>query len=493
MEASNVFIFKMEDPSYPTIPPFHPSKLYPEYQFKEISNEKNKVYNAFRKMLYFMGLDKENWDKKNWNPLKQIISPGDNVLIKPNLVIDNLKNQDAITTHTSLIRAIIDYVLIALKGKGKITIGDAPLQKCDFKILINNNNLVELVDYFKSKSVDIDLIDFRRERMIVRRDKITKSLRSFNVLKLNGDPRGYKIINLKGKSNLHEISYNNGYKKFRVTNYDPKMMKKAHNNTDHKYIISNSVIQADVMINIAKIKAHRKAGFTGCLKNFVGINGSKDWLPHHQLGSIFEGGDEYHYKNLLKKIYNKLNEIEDLLLIKYPKIHNFLYYPTFYIKALVLKISSKISKDNYLEGSWYGNDTLWRTIADLNQIIIYTNKKGRVTNESQRKRLFICDGVYSGQSEGPLEPIPIKSGLIMGGFDPLMVDLSIAELMNLNYKKIPQLYKLFGLKNYPISKYKPRDLLLLSNNKNWNKKRINELTETLTFIPSSGWKNNIKK
>ncbi len=493
MEASNVFVYKLNNPSYPKIPPFHPDKLHPEYRFVETSNEVNYVYNSFRELLYLMGLDKENYNTKNWNPFKNFISPGNLVVIKPNLVLNNPQKQNSLTTHASLIRVIIDFVIIALKRKGEIIIGDAPLQRCDFNELIENSGLRKTIDFYKAKKINIKLVDFRKEMMVVKRNRISNSYKKYKITKLKGDPKGYKIVNLKEQSNLYKISLDDNYKKFRVTNYDPKIMRKAHNHTDHRYFVSNSVLQADTIINISKLKAHRKAGFTGCLKNCIGINGNKDWLPHHRVGAISEGGDEYLEKNYLKKFYEKLINFEDILLIKYPKIHNFLYYLFFFFRAGFLRVLSKIKKNNFLEGSWYGNNTLWRTIADLNQILIYTDKKGKITNTSQRKRFYICDGIISGQSEGPLEPIPVKTGIIAGGYDPLMIDLSLAELMDLNYKKIPQLDRIFKLKKNKISEYNPSDLLIFSNNSNWNIKKLNELTETLNFIPSSGWKKIIKK
>ena len=66
------------------------------------------------------------------------------------------------------------------------------------------------------------------------------------------------------------------------------------------------------IINLAKPKIHRKAGIIGDMKNLVGINGSKDWLPHHKRGSKFDGGDEYLSHNLFKEINVLLQERIDL-------------------------------------------------------------------------------------------------------------------------------------------------------------------------------------
>ncbi len=74
-----------------------------------------------------------------------------------------------------------------------------------------------------------------------------------------------------------------------------------------------------------------------------------------------------------------------------------------------------------------------------------------------------------------------------------MIDLTIAELFNYDYKKIPQLYKLFNLKTRKISTNNPTDLRLYSNYSNWNKKDINTLNHRINFTLSSGWIHHIEK
>jgi hypothetical protein len=53
------------------------------------------------------------------------------------------------------------------------------------------------------------------------------------------------------------------------------------------------VLSADLVVNLPKLKTHKKTGVTLALKNLVGINGDKNWLPHHSQGSVEKGGDEY--------------------------------------------------------------------------------------------------------------------------------------------------------------------------------------------------------
>ena len=292
---------------------------------------------------------------------------------------------------------------------------------------------------------------------------------------------------------MQKISKNNGYKKFRVTNYDPKLMKRVHNQKDHKYLISNSILQADVVINVPKLKTHRKAGITASLKNTVGINGHKDWLPHHRTGSSYEGGDEYLNPSLLKKILTRLNEFNDILFIRNNQVQKIIKDSLFFLKSLLYFTSSIMSNDKYFEGNWYGNDTIWRTIADLNQILLYATKNGQIGNTIQRKRIYFCDGIISGESEGPLEPSPNFSGIIIGGFDPLMVDLAFTEIINFDFKKIPQINNLFKLKERKISNFQPDDLKIISNYENWNNTKINEIVDIINFKPTQGWENHIEK
>ena len=52
-------------------------------------------------------------------------------------------------------------------------------------------------------------------------------------------------------------------------------------------------MKCDLFVNLPKLKTHKKTGITCSLKNFVGINGDKNWLPHHTEGVPANGGDEF--------------------------------------------------------------------------------------------------------------------------------------------------------------------------------------------------------
>ena len=104
-----------------------------------------------------MNLDKDNCSTIRWNPFREMIKPGDMVVLKPNMGMHKNGNKqfttDCLITHGSIIRAILDYVYIALKGIGKIIIADAPLQKCDFSKVIIENGTKSMIDFYKRHGI----------------------------------------------------------------------------------------------------------------------------------------------------------------------------------------------------------------------------------------------------------------------------------------------------------------------------------------------------
>jgi len=478
-----VYIKQINKPKYPVNAPYNPPNNFPEYPFgdKELDRS-NVVYEELRNLLFEMNLDRDNFNTVKWNPFGEIIKPEDMVVLKPNMVMHKNGNKqfstDCLITHGSIIRAILDYVYIALKGEGRIIIGDAaPLQKCDFEEVIIKNGTKTIVDFYKKNGIKIELVDFRKERAI-----IDSSGRIKGIKKLNGDPRGYTVVDLGEDSLLYNII--DDYEKFRVTNYNPNLMKEHHNLEKNEYLVPNTILEADVIINLPKPKTHRKAGITGAMKNLVGINGSKDWLPHHRKGSKFDGGDEYLNHNLFKEINVSLQEKIDVAVIKNKKMKAYILRNFQKANSVFRKLSTK---DKYSEGSWWGNDTVWRTVCDLNRLLIYADKKGVMQKIPQRKYIAFLDMIISGEGEGPLNPSPKYSGILMAGFNPLIIDTVVATIMGFDFKKIPNIYKAYSIKKYPISNYNYEDIKIISNNKVWSKKITDiNFEDTLKYKPTSG-------
>jgi uncharacterized protein (DUF362 family) len=459
--------------------PFHPSFKYAEYPFQHYSRE-NSVYNAVRMLFLRLGLDREHYNTKDWNPLGQLISPGDAVVIKPNLVRQyNPKgSMDAQITQGSVIRAVLDYVYLSLKGKGSITIGDAPVQSCNFEGVVKIAGVDRIVEYYNlNTKVKIRLIDFRKYTGHPQRSGMMART------ELLGDPEGYTLINLGEYSEFS--GKDNDWKKFRVTNYDSEAMQKYHNDNNHSYLVANSVLHANVIINLPKLKTHRKAGMTCALKNMVGIIGSKDCLPHHRIGARNDGGDEYLHKDLRKSALTRLHEIQDTT--KSSVIGTLGLIGEYVIRGTQCILPSP---DIYSEGSWYGNDTIPRTIMDLNKILLFANKIGLLEVNRQRKVFTIVDAIVAGEKEGPLEPSPKSIGTLVAGENSVAVDLVCSQIMGFDYHKIPTL-------NHAQSSQKLNICGDLTDTIQIHGDEIIKLSEVFEryghrFCPTSGWRGHIE-
>ncbi len=466
-------------------PYYRPSEKYPEYMWEEVSGS-NAVYDSVREALHIQGWDAVHYGTKLWNPFGDIISEGDTVLIKPNLVMDynqSGEGTECLFTQPDVAAPVIDYTVLALGGTGKILIGDAPMQECNFERLIRDSGYEKLLSYYRQKGVNISLIDMRGLK--------TRVCSGVRIQETVADKYG-KEIDL-GLQSEHAKS-NVNPKWYRVTNYNPRLMNAHHTDTKHEYCISPYLLSADVIINMPKPKTHRKAGMTGALKNFVGINVRKEYLPHHTKGAFMKygkGGDEYLFPNLFRGlqsiVLDRRNEC-----ISDGKYHQAGIY------QIIIKILSKAvnltKKDCYSEGSWYGNHTISKTIMDLNKIVLFADKNGNMQENVQRKIIIVADMIISGEKEGPVAPSPKPAGMIAVGTDQAAFDKTIALLMGFDPEKIPTLANIRQL-NGKYSFNNKKEIVILSNDKSINNKKPEELTvkERLNFIPSQGWLGHIEK
>lgn len=483
----HISIEKYNDVNYPSKNEMlYPNKNYIELPFEfENYSENNKIFEMVRDGLKDLKMDIENYGKKEWNPFKGIIKEDNNILIKPNLVMH--KNgagfgEECLYTSPSLVAAIIPYIYKALNGKGKITIADAPMQSCDFQKLIEDSGYKELVQYYKNKGINIELKDLR--------GLISKEENGVLKQEISSGNSGGVIVDL-GKNSEHAKLDKKQLRKIRITNYNPDELLQHHNINKHEYFIAKEALEADVIIDMPKPKAHRKAGVTISLKNFVGINTRKEYLPHHRFGDKKHGGDEYEKNSLLLKISSRLLDLR-----------NMLQYKKMYILAKIINKISNIceradkkffSKEQNREGSWHGNDTIWRTIIDINRIIKYADKEGKLCDTPQRKIFAIADMIIVGEKEGPLLPSPKYGGIIAMGEDLVCFDEVVATILGLDINKIPLFQHLREKRKYPIVK-ENEHALIVSNSEKLNNKAISQITkeETINIEPSSGWKGYIE-
>lgn len=479
---SNVCIIKSENYFYPKEKAFRPACHYPEYPFQGNLSQSNHVYEMVREGFHLLGYDEEHWNTKQWNPLGQLVKKGDTVVLKPNMVMDRNpveQGTDCMITNPSVVAAVADYVALALQGEGKIIIGDAPVQECDFDKLIQENGYLDLLQFYQEHLPDgitIELVDFRQLR--------TKAVNG--VYHSEQTNQEGVLIQLNELSEFFEKDKNT-FDKLRITNYDPDILKQHHNETTHEYLVSKYILEADVIINLPKPKTHRKAGVTIALKNMVGINSRKEYLPHHTNGSKQEGGDCYLKKSFLKEWKNQFLDKRNACMQTKKQYRRAWFYGK--CAAVCSLLNQLGGSDVYFEGSWYGNDTISRTLVDLNKIVFYADQNGRICKEKQRKYLIVADMIISGEKEGPLEPSSKQVGMIAMGENPVCFDETVAKLMGAKHEYISTLHharKPHG--DLPlVGEEQP---YLISNDARWNQKSLSEVqaSDLLYFEPTSGWK-----
>lgn len=260
---------------------------------------------------------------------------------------------------------------------------------------------------------------------------------------------------------------------FRVTNYDPDRMGKSHSRGMHKFCVAKEVFEADIVITMPKSKTHRMSCLTNSLKILVGINGDKDYLPHHRIGAKSQGGDCYKDSSALRTMAEYLLDFANR------------HRGTFYflpVRKIVsgLWLLSNPSREISMNAGWYGNDTVWRMVLDLNTIAIYGKLDGTLANTPQRTLYTLCDAIVGGQGSGPLEPDPLALGMLAFSNDPFLMDEVMGEIFSLDIRKVPLLREAAALNS-------EKQLEFILNGKSVEYDSIKELSTKVELAP--GWIN----
>jgi uncharacterized protein (DUF362 family) len=416
------------------------------------------------------------WGKDPENPFKDWLRPGARVVIKPNWVLHHSPNEkglDALVTHTSLIKYVIDLLAVGLEGNGSIIIGDAPLQSCDFSSLMRQSRIEDVVEEARKRypALDIRIEDWRLT--------VFETLTSAQRSNAGGDglnSEDYKVVDLGANSFLEDIS--DYADRFRVTCYAPHLMAAHHQKGKHEYLVTRKVFDTDLLINLPKMKTHIKAGLTGALKNLVGINGHKEFLPHHILGASENGGDCYYKGNSLRRLYDVAY---DRFWTRYGELPEARRKLGTLMLGGLWRASRILTGDSTSAGSWFGNETIWRMTLDLNHLLYFGS-------HAPKKIISIADGIVAGEGEGPLSPSPKPTGVIVGGENPAYVDAALAQLIGYNISRVPTVYQaIYHRKSQFAGPYLENFTAHLCENGNTKVVPFDELPD-LNFIKPEHWK-----
>lgn len=485
-----------ERPAYPKAPPFHPSEAFPEWPGAPLAPEDNPAYRGVRTCLASLGLDSDCYGTPAWNPLGEMIHPHYTVVLKPNLVSHrnfgeramHLTDTESLVTHGSVVRAVLDYVALALQGCGRIIIGDCPIQGTNWERLVQMTGLNAIQHYFQQTFPNITVLikDYRLGHAEMKDNRLVRRVVD------ETSAADYTEVDLKRESLLLPLMVP-GYA-FGVTQYARWRMVKAHTPTTNKYLFPTELLQADAFINLPKMKSHTKAGLSCALKNLVGINGHKDYLPHFRFGSPKRGGDEYPDGNWLWELAWYLHHCEwewDSGLKK-----TFLQACARGCQAGLHLLYGQPRRCMWVGGGgWHGNDTLWRTILDINRAFLYFDpRSGILQSEPVKARsyLTILDGLIGGHRESPLAPFPIRSGLVLAAQNSLALDTVAAAFMGYDLRKLKQIWNAYELAGLPLASFRIPDIELCGFPQATCVQEIYEGRWYQHFEPSMGWQGHVE-
>jgi hypothetical protein len=300
---------------------------------------------------------------------------------------------------------------------------------------------------------------------------------------LPGDPLGSTHIRLDDASEFVDYA---GQGRLYGASFDMQETNARHHGARHEYLLCRTPMEADVFINLPKLKTHKKVGVTCALKNLVGINANKNWLPHHTEGTPKDGGDQFPVATAKARLEHSWMGAAKRWLKNRPVMSR-LFVPVKKMGRLVFGDTQKVVRS----GNWHGNDTCWRMVLDLNKCFFFFDGAGQRRRKPPRY-LAVVDGIVGGEGNGPMSPDPQPCGVIIASQHPVAADCVAAELMGFDWRKLRILKRAFALRELNFVPFSPEAVEVISNKPAWNG-RFDQMEETFQFRPHFGWVNAIEK
>ncbi|MGE3489585.1 MAG: DUF362 domain-containing protein [Vicinamibacterales bacterium] len=409
------------------------------------------------------------------------------IVIKPNWVLHAAEGQaiSALVTDARVIAATAAAAAELFPGAERITVGDCPLQRADWPLLVRQAGLQPLIaDLERRFPGRIVFRDLRRDVYTYADGRLVPEEGA-----PHGDPLGYREVHLGATSHLEELSHEAG--RLSIHDHDREKTQANHRPGDHRYFVSQSFLDADLVINLPKWKTHSKSGLTGALKNLVGINGDKAYLPHFRTGAPRWGGDEYWDEG--RWLYWTQSALRDFT-------REYCWWAYKLLRPIWLgikKVRSALLRgdspqpDFYVGGgSWYGNQTIWRMIYDLNMVIQLVDAEGVLRTTPQRHYFCIVDGLVCGEGDGPLFPTPRPLDWLVFGQDPFAIDAALAWFMGFDSERLPIIAE---RRRYLGPEWGRFDSNVLPVSLDGRETTLAEITAGDPFVPPPGWAGHIER
>ncbi len=458
---------------------FSPGERYPEYAHAALARAANPVYAALRGMFAAAGLDAERCGTPDWNPLGAFVPRGARVFVLCNFVYHRrpAETQEAFFAkciHGSVLRALVDYALLAVGPEGRVRFGNAPLQSCDWERVQEETGARRVERFYAEQGLSVEARDLR---LLVRpRSGLGRS----DAISRRSESAACEI-DLAGASLLEEIGAARGRAaRFRVCDYDPRRTQGFHSQGRHRYLLHRELLESDVVISLSKLKTHEKVGITCGLKGFVGAVAHKDSLAHHRFGSPAVGGDEYPARH---RFLQPLSALHDWVYSREPEAA---LQPCFESADRILRTLARKS-GAVTSGAWWGNDTAWRMALDLARILYHADARGALQPAPQRRHLSLIDGIVAGEGNGPLDPTPVAAGALIFSDDVAAADRVACRLLGFAPERIPLVQQALADPRLGISRFRAGDAIPCLDNGRACDDRALEPCLGRAFRPSEGW------
>ncbi len=413
------------------------------------------------------------------------VRPGDRVVLKPNWVKEHDERRpgssswEHVVTHPLVIESVARWVAPFLRGSGSVTVCDAPQTDSSFSLIRSYCGLDAMVARLRQEfaGVQFELLDLRPEEWQAV-DGVTVSKRA-----LPGDPLGSTVVALNAASEFVGFA---GLGRLYGASFDMAETNTRHAGFQHEYMLCRTPMDADVFINLPKMKTHKKVGITCALKNLVGINANKNWLPHHTEGTPEAGGDQFPASTVKARLEQSWMGVAKRWLKNKPSLSR-AFVPLKKFGRLYFGDTQSVVRS----GNWHGNDTCWRMVLDLNKCLFFFGGDG-LPRRNQARYLAVVDGIVGGEGNGPMSPDAVPCGTIIAGVHPAAVDCVAAELMGFDWRKVRLLRAAFELKELNFTGFAPEEIRVLSNNPSWDGP-LGQMTNTFHFKPHFGWTGAVER
>jgi hypothetical protein len=374
---------------------------------------------------------------------------------------------------------VVDYICLALAGHGEICIADGPQLDADWEQILLRTGLREVADSVRQRwPIKVSLLDLR-DSWVDRRGDV-----DYGACPLPGDPAGTGVVDVGRDSMFCGFG---GEGRYYGADYDVSETNLHHCGELHEYRIAKTILDCDVLVNLPKLKTHKKVGVTLALKNLVGVNVSRNWLPHYTTGSPNDGGDQFAMASMRAATENWGMRVGRHATRSVPRLA-----PVFRLAKRVALPVWGSTQATVRSGNWHGNDTCWRMVHDINRAVLW-GSRGQYPARQPRRTLVVVDGVIAGEGDGPETPDAVEAGMLVGGVDAVAVDSTCAKLMGFDPMRLSLLRNAFTPSHLPLTRTTYERIAIESNLPAWTGRLVDvPWSTTLHFRPHFAWEGHIE-